>query len=610
MSKKKKNGLTSLFRFRKNQEDLIDIVNDKETVISPTKQIVANFRENKMGMFGLIGFIVLLSVVLIGSSLNPNYDSYKHETTLQNLGPSRNYLKVPGSLNGKKVVDIQSGISFSLALDSEGNIHFWGKNPPQANVSEIVSKIGNKKVSKIGVGDRHIVVLTTNGEIIGAGENNFKQAEVSGMAQLELIGKQVTDIKAGVSFSAAVTDEGNVFAWGSTLPNDLDSVPERLKNNVKSIEIGTFNILTITKNGTVDFFGRAGTPVSTIPANLQDGSVNVIDLAIATNTAAALDDKGNVYTWGDGGNNLQELPKFDGKVNAIAASRLNFFAQTDTGKVQSWGIAKFGLDEVPTSISSSKEIFANFFQAYSVDGDSKVTAWGNPGFLLGSDDLGRDLGERLIQGGRVTLLVGAIAVIISTIIGVTVGLISGFYGKTIDNLLMRFAEIVSSFPFLPLAITLSAILPADINENQRMIMIMVILGVISWPGIARLVRGQILAEREKEFVTAARALGLKEKTIIVKHILPSVYGVIIASMTLSYASSLLTEAGLSFLGFGIKPPSPSWGNMLDGISGTTVIEFYWWRWLLPAVSVLAAALFVNLVGDALRDAIDPKSNRR
>ena len=141
-------------------------------------------------------------------------------------------------------------------------------------------------------------------------------------------------------------------------------------------------------------------------------------------------------------------------------------------------------------------------------------------------------------------------------------------------------------------------------------MIMVVLGVISWPGVARLVRGQILAEREKDFVLAARALGLKESTIIIKHILPSVFNLIIVNMTLGYASSLLTEAGLSFLGFGVKSPSPSWGNMLNGVVNSIVIERYWWQWLLPAGAVLLAALSVNLIGDALRDAMDPRSNQK
>ena len=139
---------------------------------------------------------------------------------------------------------------------------------------------------------------------------------------------------------------------------------------------------------------------------------------------------------------------------------------------------------------------------------------------------------------------------------------------------------------------------------------MIILGVISWPGLARLIRGQILAEREKDFVLAARALGIKSNVIILRHILPNIINIVIVSMTLSYAGSLLTEAGLSFLGFGVVPPSPSWGNMLIGAQKSEVIQMYWWRWILPAVCVLIAALSVNIVGDGLRDAMDPKANEK
>jgi peptide/nickel transport system permease protein len=163
---------------------------------------------------------------------------------------------------------------------------------------------------------------------------------------------------------------------------------------------------------------------------------------------------------------------------------------------------------------------------------------------------------------------------------------------------------------LPLAITLSSFLQGYLTQTQKLLMIMIILGVISWPGLARLIRGQILAEREKDFVLAARALGIRSNTIILRHILPNIINIVIVSMTLSYAGSLLTEAGLSFLGFGVVPPSPSWGNMLSGAQQSDVIQLYWWRWILPAVCVLIAALSVNIVGDGLRDAMDPKANEK
>ena len=139
---------------------------------------------------------------------------------------------------------------------------------------------------------------------------------------------------------------------------------------------------------------------------------------------------------------------------------------------------------------------------------------------------------------------------------------------------------------------------------------MVILGVLSWTGLARLIRGQVLSERERDYVLAARALGIRNNNIMKRHILPSVFNIILVSASLGYAGSLLTEAGLSFLGFGVSPPSPSWGNILTAAQQTVVIETYWWRWVLPGVAIIVTALSVNLIGDALRDAMDPKSNER
>src|SRR5690554_2935989 len=293
----------------------------------------------------------------------------------------------------------------------------------------------------------------------------------------------------------------------------------------------------------------------------------------------------------------------------VEGGRRHFNAVDEDGNVYAWGANIFGEAEIPSSLDGEKIVasFADFYANYAVDENGDIHAWGLKGFLLGSDQSGRDMLTRLMHGGRITMTVGFVAVIISTFIGVTIGLIAGFYGKWLDNLLMRFAEIVASFPFLPLVITLSTFLGDQLSQNERISMVMVILGVLTWPGLSRLVRGQILAEREKDFVMAARALGIRSRVIILRHILPNVINVVLVSMTLSYAGTLLTEAGLSFLGFGVLPPSPSWGNMLTGAQASEVIEQYWWRWILPALAVLLAALSVNLVGDGLREAMDPKS---
>ena len=180
--------------------------------------------------------------------------------------------------------------------------------------------------------------------------------------------------------------------------------------------------------------------------------------------------------------------------------------------------------------------------------------------------------------------------------------------------MMRITEIVGSIPFFPLALTLSAILNssrADFNTVERMVMIMVILGILSWTGLAALIRAQILAERKrKKFVVAAKALGVKSFGIIIRHILPNVITVVIISATLGYAGSLLTEAGLSFLGFGVQLPYPSWGNLLTGAQEMSVIKTFWWRWIFPSIFLVITTISINIMGDGLRDAVDPRSSER
>jgi len=148
------------------------------------------------------------------------------------------------------------------------------------------------------------------------------------------------------------------------------------------------------------------------------------------------------------------------------------------------------------------------------------------------------------------------------------------------------------------------------DESTKLYFIMIILGILSWTGLARLIRAQLLIEREKDFVLAARALGIKQRGIMLRHILPNVINFVIVSVTLMYADMLLTEAGLSYLGFGVKEPTPSWGNMLSSAENSLVIQFYWWRWIIPALFVVAAALSINMLGDALREAMDPRSEER
>ena len=208
------------------------------------------------------------------------------------------------------------------------------------------------------------------------------------------------------------------------------------------------------------------------------------------------------------------------------------------------------------------------------------------------------------------MTVGAIAVVISLIIGIILGGIAGYFGGWTDMIVMRIAEVIGGLPFIPFAMILSAIIGTRISVEQRMYLIMVVLGVLSWPPTCRLIRAQILSQREQEYVTAAQAMGVREKSIVFRHILPNVLSLILVSATLDFATCMLTESTLSYLGFGIAPPTPTWGNMLNGANNSIVIQQYWWRWVFTAAIFGVCTICINLVGDALRDAVDPKSNGR
>lgn len=227
--------------------------------------------------------------------------------------------------------------------------------------------------------------------------------------------------------------------------------------------------------------------------------------------------------------------------------------------------------------------------------------------ILGTDELGRDYLARILYGGRVSMKVGLFAVIIQVIIGSLVGGLAGYYGGWIDNLLMRLVEIVMSFPFMPLAITISAVVGVRVKPEHKMYIVMMIIGLLSWPGLARMVRGQILSLREQEFILAAKALGIRDRKIIWRHLIPNTVGYIIVSATLGMAGAILSEAGLSFLGLGVTPPVPTWGNLVQNARDIYVLKNRVWLWLPPGLCIFMAVMSINLLGDGLRDAIDPKS---
>jgi peptide/nickel transport system permease protein len=221
------------------------------------------------------------------------------------------------------------------------------------------------------------------------------------------------------------------------------------------------------------------------------------------------------------------------------------------------------------------------------------------GHLLGTDSSGRDVLSRLIYAGRVSLSVGLVAVSIYTVIGVILGALSGFYGGWLDSSIMRLADIVLSFPALILIITVVSVLGPSIYN------VMLVIGLLGWPPIARIVRGLFLSLREREFILASRTIGVSNGRVIFRHLLPNALAPVIVAATFGMANAILLEAGLSFLGLGVQPPTPSWGNMLKDAQSLTVLESMPWLWIPPGTMIALTVLSINFIGDGLRDALDP-----
>jgi peptide/nickel transport system permease protein len=307
---------------------------------------------------------------------------------------------------------------------------------------------------------------------------------------------------------------------------------------------------------------------------------------------------------------------------AVAAERIIAPRPSAWRAVLGNGLVAAGLGVVALLVVVA--VFAGSFSAHAPDQqlDDGLDADGMPRapcrqFLLGTDNLGRDVLSRALHGTRISLAVGAVSMLTALLIGVFVGLYSGYYGGWLDVVLMRLTDVVLALPALLLAIALAGLMngkvlfavgATEIRLERGLLSVCLVIGVVSWPGIARVVRAQVLSLRERPFVEAARAVGCSHRRILWRHILPNVMPVIFVLATMNVAATILFEAGLAYLGVGVPKPAPSWGTMIaDGQPYLLVAP---WLVVPPGVAIVVASLGFNLLGQGLQDVLDPYHGRR
>ncbi len=595
--------------FLGTDQEVKDIMQE-ERVQTPFKTMARAFFSKLTVRIGLCGFILIFLFVLIG----PNYwplDLSEQDSTLINLPPSNDFMAVPSAIKGK-IADIAAGRTYGIALDTDGKLHTWGytRITEKINIANIPDDIRNAKIVSLAAGADHCVALDEDGQLYVWGNTRLQQANfTSDMKSAMKKGWNIIQLEASNQFSAAVDDQGNLYLWGNTNMADI-KLRKQYQGNIAKVALTSNEYICLLKDGTVAYTGYKdkGSAFAQIPEGLTGKTV--VDIAATAGSVAALTDEGEVFVWGSSTYGEKKVPSFPARVTALYGSRYHYDALLEDGTVVAWGNNKYHQTDVPSSLKNVTRLYTGNFQNYAMTSDGSLVTWGLNGFLLGTDGLGRDLLTRIVNGGRVTMTVGAISVIIATFLGVLLGGLAGYFGGRTDLLIMRIAEIVGGLPFIPFAMILSAVIGTRLDPTQKMYLIMVVLGVLSWVPTCRLVRAQILAQREMEYVTAAKAMGIKEGQIVFRHILPNVISLLLVSMTLDFATCMLTESTLSYLGFGIPLPTPTWGNLLTGANNSIVIQQYWWQWVFPATIFGICTICINMIGDGLRDAVDPKSQER
>lgn len=551
--------------------------------LSPGMLVFKRFIRNKLAVIGLVILVVMFIFSFIGPFLSPYTQTqvfYKDDTI------SKDYA---GAIyNTELRYSVKAGESFGGAEQARFLLAL-GKNQPYFKSGE------------------------TNYGYVEEGENFYRIVQLDQIAQ-SLMGR--INPLPGMTLPAGFEDAFTKANEAGDSSFELDGTTYVLTKELKTIQISTQRDLAIASYSIFDAYNSKDSAL----INSYDfrflsesaGANNKKTFTFEGKTYEIIEDEGLITIIDDNGlpfaeisniivNPLDQKEFLTVEFKAVARDaindRLNKFEFVDQNGVAT----EYDIHRVNANYYIKREtstILINMFEFPSVR---------HP---LGTDNNGMDMLTRLMFGGRVSLMVGFIAVFLELVIGVVVGGISGYFGGSVDTALMRFVDLFNSIPSMPLILIFGSVMDTlEVTPVNRMFILMAILGLLGWTGIARVVRGQILSLREQDFMVATEATGIRTSRKIFRHLVPNVMPILIVTATASLGGLIITEATLGFLGLGIKYPLASWGSIINISSDAFIMETYWFMWIPAGMLILLTVLGFNFVGDGLRDAYDPKMKR-
>lgn len=529
-------------------------------VLSPGMLVAKRFIRNRMAVTGLVILVCMFVFSFIGGLVSPYGQDqffYTDKTIRKSFGEAKENTEFRYGSNSDELFGLTAQAKAMLAIQQgKGSFNFSNHNYTMNKVSDEMFTVSCDGVM-VGYAAKDMVNANAADQKLSF-EFNYQALTAYATGAKEFTADGVTYVLAE---DGGVTLDGADYAYISRYLVQAISPDVFLSRDFKDKLLAT---IATAQDGKATFTYTDESLIMNEPEQTEDGE-NADGQTSGINTEDP------------------NAPKQDDTSNtATAEYNLEFKAATN-----SWQI----LQE-----KSSRQ-----YDQYSFP---NMKHW------LGTDMYGMDMLTRLMYGGRVSLLIGFIVIIIETVIGVIFGGISGYFGGWVDNLIMRIVDIFYCIPSMPVIIILGAAMDASrVDPTIRMVYLMLILGFLGWAGIARLVRGQILSLREQEYMAAAEACGLSVSRRIFKHLIPNVVPQLIVTCTMGLGSVIIMEATLSFLGLGVKFPFASWGNIISDVNNTHVLTTYWFIWIPAGVLLLLTVLAFNLVGDGLRDAFDPKMKR-